>query len=220
MVATVSQAQGASGVSLSGASGNCNVQMAFAMLQMSMGQTMKENAMGYIEDIKAAQEQAKQISEQITKLRNLKTQIGSSEYKDLTSVSQIDAKISKINEKLKMYDGFKNTSMWAGVLKKNATELESQKAGLESYKSSINSAISTIKGMGIDTSGLEKNFTADSIQTVIENLQSKSETATASIQQQMVFVQDYIGQYNSYVQGASSAISAANQTLTNIARGQ
>ena len=87
---------------------------------------------------------------------------------------------------------------------------------LESYKS----AMSAISSLGVDASSIKDGFDSDKIQTLIENLQSKSEIATASIQQQMVFVQDYIGQYNSYIQGASSAISTANQTLTNIARGQ
>ena len=36
----------------------------------------------------------------------------------------------------------------------------------------------------------------------------------------MVYLQDFIGQYNSYLQGANTQISNANQTLTNLARGQ
>ena len=36
----------------------------------------------------------------------------------------------------------------------------------------------------------------------------------------MVYLQDFIGQYNSYLQGANSAISTANQTLTAIATGR
>jgi hypothetical protein len=36
----------------------------------------------------------------------------------------------------------------------------------------------------------------------------------------MVYLQDFIGQYNSFLQGANTAISNANQVLTNIARGQ
>jgi hypothetical protein len=36
----------------------------------------------------------------------------------------------------------------------------------------------------------------------------------------MVYLQDFIGQHNSFLQGANTAISNANQVLTNIARGQ
>ena len=36
----------------------------------------------------------------------------------------------------------------------------------------------------------------------------------------MVYLQDFMGQYNSYLQGANSAISQATQTLTTLATGR
>ena len=60
----------------------------------------------------------------------------------------------------------------------------------------------------------------DDIKNWISNLESSQEELGTDIQQQMVFVQDYMGQYNSYMQGASSAISTANETLKSLARGQ
>ncbi len=36
----------------------------------------------------------------------------------------------------------------------------------------------------------------------------------------MVYLQDFISQNNSYLQGANSAISNASQVLTSVARGQ
>jgi hypothetical protein len=36
----------------------------------------------------------------------------------------------------------------------------------------------------------------------------------------MVFLQDFMGQYNSYLTGANSAIQQSNQTLGTIVRGQ
>ena len=36
----------------------------------------------------------------------------------------------------------------------------------------------------------------------------------------MVYVQDFMGQYNSYLTGANSSIQQSNQTLGTIARGQ
>ena len=158
----------ASGVTSTSSSGAVSVQMAFAMLQMELGQTMKTNAMGYIEDIKESQAQAKEYSELIAKLRNAKSSLSKDEdTKDIGSL------LNDVKAKCDVPSSIKGTS---------PTKVE--------------------------------------IQTMIENLQSKSETATSSIQQQMVFVQDYIGQYNSYVQGASSALSPANQVLTTTARGQ
>lgn len=57
------------------------------------------------------------------------------------------------------------------------------------------------------------------IQTWVANLQNVQETVGSDVQQQMVYVQDYMGQYNSYTQGSSSAISTANDTLKTVARG-
>jgi hypothetical protein len=54
----------------------------------------------------------------------------------------------------------------------------------------------------------------------IKSLQSYQETLGSNIQQQMVFVQDFMGQYNSYLTGCNSAIQQANQTLGTITRGQ
>ena len=54
----------------------------------------------------------------------------------------------------------------------------------------------------------------------IQSLQAHQETIGTDIQTLMVYVQDYMGQYNSYTQGANSAIQSALQTLTNVARGQ
>ena len=53
----------------------------------------------------------------------------------------------------------------------------------------------------------------------IQSLQSYQEQVGTDIQTQMVYVQDFMGQYNSYTQGANSAIQSGMQTLTNIARG-
>ncbi|MBQ9274503.1 MAG: hypothetical protein IJ228_06775 [Succinivibrio sp.] len=58
------------------------------------------------------------------------------------------------------------------------------------------------------------------LDNIIEIIKSKQEQCGSDIQQKMVFVQDYIGQYNAYQQGASTAISQANQTLTSLAKGQ
>ena len=54
----------------------------------------------------------------------------------------------------------------------------------------------------------------------ITSLESRLEELGTDTQQQMVYIQDYMGQYNSYLQGANTQISNANQTLTSLARGQ
>ena len=57
------------------------------------------------------------------------------------------------------------------------------------------------------------------LDTMIASLEAAQEEVSSDVQQEMVFVQDYMGQYNSYTQGASSAISSANETLKTLARG-
>jgi hypothetical protein len=36
----------------------------------------------------------------------------------------------------------------------------------------------------------------------------------------MVFIQDFMGQYNSYLSGANSAVQSSNQTLQTLATGR
>jgi hypothetical protein len=53
----------------------------------------------------------------------------------------------------------------------------------------------------------------------IASLQSIQETKGSDIQQDMIFVQDFMSKVASYSQGAISAISKSGDTLTSIARG-
>ena len=68
--------------------------------------------------------------------------------------------------------------------------------------------------------------TADSLHNkdewdvAIQSLQAHQENIGTDIQTKMVYVQDFMGQYNSYTQGANSAIQSGMQTLTAVARGQ
>ncbi|MBQ7738570.1 MAG: hypothetical protein IJT59_02810 [Desulfovibrionaceae bacterium] len=55
---------------------------------------------------------------------------------------------------------------------------------------------------------------------VIAQIQTKMDTIGSDIQTKMVQLQDMMGQYNSYMQGANSAIATSNQTLSSLARGQ
>ena len=98
-----------------------------------------------------------------------------------------------------------------------STRLEALKAYETLLTSTSVYGTSILSDSKISLSG---NPTADDIKNWISNLESSQEELGTDIQQQMVFVQDYMGQYNSYMQGASSAISTANETLKSLARGQ
>ena len=57
------------------------------------------------------------------------------------------------------------------------------------------------------------------VEACIASLQSIQETKGSDIQQDMIFVQDFMSKVASYSQGAISAISKSGDTLTSIARG-
>lgn len=54
----------------------------------------------------------------------------------------------------------------------------------------------------------------------IKSLTNYQETVGNKTQTLMVYLQNFIGQYNSYLEGANAAVSAGIQTLTAVARGQ
>ncbi len=54
----------------------------------------------------------------------------------------------------------------------------------------------------------------------IKSLTDYQQTISNDTQTLMVYLQDFMGQYNSYLQGANSAISQATQTLTTLATGR
>ena len=60
----------------------------------------------------------------------------------------------------------------------------------------------------------------DEWDVAIQSLEAYQETLGTDIQTKMVYVQDFMGQYNSYTQGANSAIQSGMQTLSSVARGQ
>lgn len=64
------------------------------------------------------------------------------------------------------------------------------------------------------------SFTTKEWESILKTLTDKQELIGGNTQTAMVYLQDFIGQYNSFLQGANSAIATANQVLTSIAKGQ
>ena len=56
----------------------------------------------------------------------------------------------------------------------------------------------------------------DDIDVMITSLKTKSEELTAGIQQEMVFIQDFMGQYSSKTQGASTVLNQGLETRKHI----
>lgn len=99
-------------------------------------------------------------------------------------------------------------------------ELEGGAKAFEQRLELLNAALFCMDN-GIDISNFtDGGFTSDELETIIANLKSKQDTIGTDIQQKMVYVQDYIGQYNSYSSGASTAVSEANDLLKNVATGR
>ncbi|MDR2637110.1 MAG: hypothetical protein LBB55_02110 [Zoogloeaceae bacterium] len=73
-------------------------------------------------------------------------------------------------------------------------------------------------GLAYDKTGNDNRHNKDEWEVAITSLQARMDALGTDTQQKMVFVQDYMGQYNSYLQGANSVIQQSNQTLSELAR--
>lgn len=75
--------------------------------------------------------------------------------------------------------------------------------------------------LAYDRTGGDALQDKDEWNVAIQSLQARQERLGTDIQQQMVHVQDFMGQYNSYIQGSNSANNNSSLgTLSSIARGQ
>ena len=78
----------------------------------------------------------------------------------------------------------------------------------------------TARGLSYDTNGGDLANNYDEWTYNIESLTNYQESISNKTQTLMVYLQDFISQYNSYLQGASSAINEASQVLTAVATGR
>ena len=76
------------------------------------------------------------------------------------------------------------------------------------------------RGLSFDLTGGYDTHNADEWDYNIKSLTNYQEQIGNKTQTLMIYLQDFIGQYNSYQEGAMSAISSGTQTLRTIARGQ
>jgi hypothetical protein len=74
------------------------------------------------------------------------------------------------------------------------------------------------KQLAYDNTGNDRHMNKDEWEVAVRSLQARLDALGSDTQQKMVFVQDYMGQYNSYLQGANSVIQQSNQTLAELAR--
>ena len=196
-------------------------QLAFALLQMELAKANKDSAMQGIKEIEAQQAEKKNFADNINLARDLQSQgmKGSAtqeEYDKIIALSKDYrdrgwASLPDIDQNLLSKFGLQGpprgsvsaaVEKWDDIIGK----LEKQKT-LNDFcdKHGISMPTSTDKSAW---------------DTLIANMQTKMDTVGADIQTKMVQLQDFMGQYNGYMQGANSAISTSNQTLSSLARGQ
>ncbi|MDR3157677.1 MAG: hypothetical protein LBU11_01430 [Zoogloeaceae bacterium] len=70
--------------------------------------------------------------------------------------------------------------------------------------------------LAYDKTGNDDLHNKDEWEVAIASLQGRMESLGSNTQQLMVFMQGYMGQYNSYLQGANSAIQQSDQTLAEL----
>ncbi len=74
-------------------------------------------------------------------------------------------------------------------------------------------------GLAYDKKGNDSIHHDDEWDIAIQSLQSQLDQIGTNTQQIMVLINDYMGQYNSYLQGANTSITQSNQVLQTLARG-
>ncbi len=74
-------------------------------------------------------------------------------------------------------------------------------------------------GLKWDTKGGDDLHNEDEWEYNIKSLTNYQDTLGTTTQTDMVYLQDFMSQYNGFLQGANSAISESNDTLTTILRG-
>jgi hypothetical protein len=196
----ISQASGQSKVgSLSlepMALGGGSLQMMFAQLQMQLCEQSKTNAMGYMDQIKATQEEQQKVSAMLNQCRQLQA-----DAKDGKGNCSWDKKASIMPQDVAKY------------MDENGLAFDTKSGDTSTMKP--DEVFTTKDGKTIDLANNK-----DEWDTAITSLQSKLDSLGTDTQQKMVYVQDFMGQYNSYLQGANSTIQQSNQTLAQLAKVQ
>ncbi|MDR0672097.1 MAG: hypothetical protein LBF93_00240 [Zoogloeaceae bacterium] len=195
--------------------GGSSLQLMFAKLQLILAESSKNSAMEYIRDIQKSQEEQKEVAAMLQEARqqqaNAKSGIGDAE-------------------------GDKNASMMSQEMQDymDAHELAYDKEGTvlinTQLVSNLDSAtLNQLRANGQTTKLVDgklvigdevpdRRHNKDEWEVAITSLQARMDSLGTDTQQKMVYVQDFMGQYNSYLQGANSVIQQSNQTLAALAK--
>ena len=201
---------GTSSVSFGQLGPTSSLQLMFAKLQLELAETAKAQAMDKMDAIAEAQDEQKLVSRLLNEARDKKA--NTTEAAESSTVTYKNVAKRDENGKI-MRDGN------GEIIREDRTET------IEKGKKW--SAMSQEMVDYVDEHDLAMDNTLnDHLQreeqwdVLITSLESRLEELGTNTQQEMVYIQDYMGQYNSYLQGANTQISNSNQTLTSLAKGQ
>ena len=189
-----------------------SLQLIFAKLQLELAETAKTQAMDKMDAISQAQDEQKLVSGLLNEARqaqaDAKAGVGNDQEK--TQTYELPKKDANGNV---MYDAQGN------VVYETVTETV-PKGNNATFMSQEMVDYMDANGLAYDKTANNHSHSADEWDVAITSLESRLEELGTNTQQEMVYIQDYMGQYNSYLQGANTQISNSNQTLTSLARGQ
>ena len=219
-----------------GPAGN-SVQLLFAKLQLSQSALCKDEAVKRMNEVQAVQKFQKDIAAKLAEARRLQevakekgTAEATKEFVDFCTANGIE--LPKPGEPVTTY---KLNAYMRSVINDFSVLREYMKGKDPDHmtQSEIEGLVAKARECGYG--GRPLNLTIDGISTkevkpggytekqwgeIIKILTDRREMTGSGTQTAMVYLQDFIGQYNSFLQGANSAIATANQVLTSIAKGQ
>ena len=176
-----------------------SLQLMFAKLQLELAETAKSQAMDKMDAISKAQDEQKLVSKLLNEARQAKADAKNGNSSDITTTYYTCDKDGKV------------TGSYTETAPKG-----------KDYNPMSNEMVKYMDehGLAYDKTGDDHMHTEEEWDVAITALEGRLEELGTNTQQEMVYIQDYMGQYNSYLQGANTQISNSNQTLTSLARGQ
>ena len=171
-----------------------SIQMMAAMVMLEVGATKKKEAEMKIADMKGQNDKAK-------KLNNL--------------VDRMNADLGGVTK-----DDDDNNKKRASILKSYYEEAKSLGIDTSSWGAS---EVNLPASFRVASSMTQKvlfipSKTAEQVRAITSQIQHMAENCNSDNQTQMVKLQDFMGQYNSFVSGASDQIKNANQILQGLAK--
>ena len=176
-----------------------SLQLMFAKLQLELAETAKSQAMDKMDAISKAQDEQKLVSKLLNEARQAKADAKNGNSSDITTTYYTYDKDGKV------------TGSYTETAPKG-----------KDYNPMSNEMVKYMDehGLAYDKTGDDHMHTEEEWDVAITALEGRLEELGTNTQQEMAYIQDYMGQYNSYLQGANTQISNSNQTLTSLARGQ